>query len=168
MELDLGERERFEAWYLSRRETVVGIAFLYVGSVEEAQDLTQEVFARAWQHWDVVSGHPNPDAWSRTVLHNLVVARWRRSRLERSRFLVVSAGSEGPNADHLDLARLLTRLPPNQRRALILREVLDLSVDDTAAEMGAPAGTVRSWVHRARAALADQAPHGTPAARKED
>ena len=46
--------------------------------------------------------------------------------------------------------------PLNQRRAFVLYVVFDLSVDDIALEMKAPAGTVRSWVHRARTTLASQ------------
>jgi RNA polymerase sigma-70 factor (ECF subfamily) len=56
----------------------------------------------------------------------------------------------------LDLARLVARLPANQRRAFVLHVAFDLSVDDVAAEMKAPAGTVRSWIHRARTTLASQ------------
>jgi RNA polymerase sigma-70 factor (ECF subfamily) len=123
---------------------------------EEALDLAQETYARAWQHWDVVSTHANRDAWNRLVLHNLAVSRWRRLGLEHSRARSRTEAYEPPDADHLDLARLVARLPANQRRAFVLHVVLDLSVDDVADEMKAPAGTVRSWIHRARSALASQ------------
>ncbi|MGO9557855.1 MAG: sigma-70 family RNA polymerase sigma factor [Acidimicrobiales bacterium] len=156
MELAHTSQEQFERWYLAGRDALVGAAFLYVGKMDEALDLAQETYARAWQHWDAVSVHANPDAWNRTVLHNLVVSRWRRLGLERSRARPRHEAFEDLDAGHLDLARLVAGLPANQRRAFILHVVLDLSVDDVAEEMKAPAGTVRSWIHRARGALASQ------------
>ncbi len=150
------DQQRFEQWYLASRDALVGAAFLYVGKMDEALDLVQETYARAWQHWDVVSGHANRDAWNRLVLHNLAVSRWRRLSLEHSRARSGATEAYEPEADHVDIARLVARLPAKQRRAFVLHVVLDLSVDDVAAEMGAPAGTVRSWIHRARSALATQ------------
>ena len=146
----------FEQWYLASRHALIGAAFLYVGDMDEALDLTQETYARAWQHWEVVSRHANRDAWSRLVLHNLAVSRWRRLARERTFAASRSEAHEPPDTHDLDLARLVARLPPNQRRAFVLHVVFDLAVDDVAHEMNAPAGTVRSWIHRARTALASQ------------
>jgi RNA polymerase sigma-70 factor (ECF subfamily) len=168
LQVDDEEREDFERWYLASRSALIGVAFLYVGSIEDACDLTQETFARAWKDWDKVRRHPNRDAWSRLVLHNLVVTRWRRTKLERTRTLPIGEVGPYPSADHLDLARLVATLPAKQRRAFILHEVLDLSVDDVALEMRAPAGTVRSWLHRARKHLASQiAPETRPSTSKD-
>ena len=150
------DRQRFERWYLESRAALLAAAYFYVGNVHDAADLTQETYARAWQHWDQVSQHANREAWIRQVLHNLVVARWRRLRLERSRPAVVAFATDPPDAVHLDIARLVARLPAKQRRALILHDILDLPIDDVAAEMKAPAGTVRSWLSRGRATLLAQ------------
>ena len=68
----------------------------------------------------------------------------------------IAEAYEPVDAHDLDLARLVAGLPANQRRAFVLHVVFDLSVDDVAREMKAPAGTVRSWIHRARTALASQ------------
>jgi RNA polymerase sigma-70 factor, ECF subfamily len=150
------DQQQFERWYLASREALIGAAFLYAGNMDEALDLAQETFARAWQHWDVVSNHSNRDAWNRHVLHNLAVSRWRRLGLEQSRTPSRVEAYEAPDATNFDLARLVSRLPENQRRAFILRVVVDISIDEIAEEMNAPAGTVRSWLHRARSALASQ------------
>ncbi len=156
MPSEAASREEFERWYLASRNALTGAAFLYVGNVDEALDLAQETYARAWQHWDVVSRHANREAWNRRVLHNLAVSRWRRLALETARLLPKTEAYEPVDAHDLDLARLVSRLPANQRRAFVLHVVFDLSVDDVAREMKAPAGTVRSWIHRARTALAAQ------------
>jgi RNA polymerase sigma-70 factor (ECF subfamily) len=146
----------FEQWYLASRNALIGAAFLYVGDMDVALELTQETYARAWQHWEVVSTHPNRDAWNRLVLHNLAVSRWRRLALENAVPPPRTAAYEPLDTHDLDLARLVARLPAKQRRAFVLHVVFDLTVDDVAREMKAPAGTVRSWIHRARTALASQ------------
>ncbi len=156
MPVDGADQAEFERWYLASRKALIGAAFLYVGNPDEALELTQETYARAWQHWDVVSRHANRDAWNRRVLHNLVVSRWRRLALETARTPSRTEAYQPVDTHDLDLARLVARLPANQRRAFVLHVVFDLSVDDVAAEMKAPAGTVRSWIHRARTTLASQ------------
>ena len=102
-----------------------------------------------------MSRHANRDAWTRHVLHNLVVSRWRHLA-SRPPAPQITEAYEPVDAHDLDLARLVARLPANQRRAFVLHVVFDLSVDDVASEMKAPAGTVRSWIHRAGTALASQ------------
>ncbi|MGA3352733.1 MAG: sigma factor-like helix-turn-helix DNA-binding protein [Acidimicrobiales bacterium] len=156
MAVEGSDQWEFERWYLASRKALTGAAFLYVGNMDEALELTQETYARAWQHWDVVSRHANRDAWNRLVLHNLAVSRWRRLAREKALAPPRAEVHQGPDALDIDLARLVARLPANQRRAFVLHVVFDLSVDDVAHEMKAPAGTVRSWIHRARTALAAQ------------
>ncbi|MGD0982402.1 MAG: sigma-70 family RNA polymerase sigma factor [Acidimicrobiales bacterium] len=156
MPVEDADKAEFERWYLASRKALIGAAFLYVGNTDEALDLTQETYARAWQHWDVVSTHANRDAWNRRVLHNLAVSRWRHLALETARAPSRTEAYQPLDAHDLDLARLVAHLPANQRRAFVLHVVFDLSVDDVAREMKAPPGTVRSWIHRARTALASQ------------
>jgi RNA polymerase sigma-70 factor (ECF subfamily) len=128
-----------------------------VGNREDAADLVQDVFGRAWQHWDTVSGHPNREGWCRTVLANLVASRGRRLRLQRLHTPAIPAADDG-GSDHLDLdlSRSVSNLLANQREAFVLRVLLDLSTEAAAREMGVAPGTVRSLVHRARATLAAQ------------
>lgn len=135
--------------------SIVALAFVYTGSPEDAHDLAQETFARVWQHWDRLESHGNREAWARRVLHNLAVSRWRRLRLERLHGRPASVPTAGgPDAAHLDLVALINRLPARQRRALVLHDVVGLSVEEVAEEMLSPAGTVRSWLHRARSFVA--------------
>jgi RNA polymerase sigma factor (sigma-70 family) len=57
-------------------------------------------------------------------------------------------------ADHIDVVNALRRLPVDQQRALVLHDVVGLSVVEVAADLEAPQGTVRSWLSRGRTALA--------------
>lgn len=119
---DDSQREDFERWFEGTWDELVGAAYLSVANLDEARDLAQETFARAWQHWAKVSRHANRDAWARQVVHNLAVSRWRRLRVERTHMERPRAHFGPPDADHVDLARLVARLPQDQRRAMNLDE----------------------------------------------
>ena len=61
-----------------------------------------------------------------------------------------------PEDSEIDVARLVAKLPPNQRRALVLHDVVGISVAEIAAEMRTREGTVRSWLSRSRQTIRRQ------------
>lgn len=129
----------------------------YCGDLAMAQDLVQEAFCRAFTRWSTVSRYDDPVGWVRRVAWNLATSRWRRLRtaqswLHRQREEHVP----GPGPDRVALTAALAQLPANQRRAVVLHYLADLSVLQIAAQEGVPEGTVKSWLHRGRAALAAQ------------
>jgi RNA polymerase sigma-70 factor (ECF subfamily) len=147
----------FRQFFQENRTQLVALAYLWCGDREEAVDLAQETLTRTWEHWGSVSRHPNPEAWARRVLHNLCTSRWRRRKLERSHATTSSKSQEGvPDEMEIDVARLVARLAPKPRRALVLHDVVGLSVSEIAVEMGVSEGTVRSWLSRSRATLRSQ------------
>lgn len=103
----------------------------------------------------------SPEAWVRRVATNLAVSRWRRLRVARSA-VARSAAADltgeqltpaiGP--DTVALVAGLRALPERQRTVLVLHYLADCSVDQIAAELGCPAGSVKGWLSRGRAALA--------------
>lgn len=121
----------------------------------EAQDIVQEAFCRAWGRWDRLVEYEDPFGWVRRVAWNLAVSRWRRRRTVRD-FLLRQRPQHvaGPTADRLDLDVALSRLPVNQRRAVALYYLADLGTAEIAEDCGVSESTVRSWLHRARTALA--------------
>jgi RNA polymerase sigma-70 factor (ECF subfamily) len=126
----------------------------FVGDHAEAQDLVQEAYCRAFARWSTVSGYDDPQAWVRRVAWNLAISRWRRvKRLRAHAPDLVAADVAGPDASTVDLARALKQLPPNQRQAVVLHYLADMSVADIAAFTGAAEGSVKAWLHRGRAAL---------------
>ncbi|WP_205752149.1 RNA polymerase sigma factor [Cryptosporangium phraense] len=129
----------------------------YLGDRAEAEDITQEAFARAWRRWPRLSGYADPAAWVRTVAYRLAVSRWRRARVAFAHRRQQRAEPvPPPDPEWLDLVRALATLPPAQRRAVVLHYLGDLSVDEIAAREKVAAGTVKSWLHRARGRLATQ------------
>jgi RNA polymerase sigma-70 factor (ECF subfamily) len=150
--------EGFRRFFEANCEQLVGLAFLWCGDRQEALDLAQETLTRTWQRWSEVSTHPNPEAWARRVLHNLCASRWRRRKIERAA-LDRTPGTNArvlPEDSEIDVARLVARLARNPRRALVLHDVVGLSVEEIAVEMGAREGTVRSWLSRSRKTLRQQ------------
>ncbi|MFE0531287.1 SigE family RNA polymerase sigma factor [Micromonospora parva] len=148
---------RFDEVYRRHFQPLVVQLYAFVGDMNEAQDLVQEAFSRAWPRWDRISRYDDPVAWIRRVAWNVAVSRWRRLRTARlfslrQRVEVVS----GPGPDRVALAAALVALPANQRRAVVLHYLAELTISEIAEDCGVAAGTVKSWLHRARTTLADR------------
>jgi RNA polymerase sigma-70 factor, ECF subfamily len=139
----------------------------YLGDLAEAQDVVQEAFCRAYARWSRLSTYDDPVAWVRRVAWNLATSRFRRQRtvvdfLRRQRPERVPE----PSADRVALVRALATIAAAHRRALVLHYLAQLSVAEIAAQEGVAEGTVKSWLSRGRAALA-QLLSGTEAHRGE-
>ncbi|MEV4808728.1 SigE family RNA polymerase sigma factor [Micromonospora avicenniae] len=145
----------FTSFYEAHFHRLAVQLYAYLGDHAEAQDLTQEAFCRVLERWDRISTYDDPSAWVRRVAWNLATSRLRRVRtavrhLARQREEHVP----GPGPDRVALTAALAALPANHRRAVVLHHLAQLSVAEIADTLGAPEGTVRSWLSRGRAALA--------------
>ena len=149
------QRGSFEAFYVAHHRRLVIAVYAYVGDLAQAQDLVQEAFARALPRWDRLSTYDEPLAWVRRVAWNLATSRWRQ--LRRLDLLVARHRPEPvpePSSDRVDLNAALATLAPRLRRALVMHYLADMSVVEIAAHELVAVGTVKSWLHRGRAALA--------------
>jgi RNA polymerase sigma-70 factor (ECF subfamily) len=145
----------FDAFYAANFERLIMQLYAYTGDLAQAQDVVQEAFARALPRWEKVSRYDEPAAWVRRVAWNLATSRWRQLRTFRayaSRHRPEHV--TGPSPDRVALTAALATLPAHLRRAVVLHYVADLSVADIARQEGVADGTVKSWLHRGRAALA--------------
>jgi RNA polymerase sigma-70 factor (ECF subfamily) len=129
----------------------------YTGDLGYAQDLAQEAFCRAFARWGTVSRYDDPVGWVRRVAWNLAASRRRHLRSARL-FLLRQREQHmpGPGPDRVVLLGALSRLPENHRRVVVLHHLADMSLVDIAEQEGVPIGTVKSWLHRGREALAAQ------------
>jgi RNA polymerase sigma-70 factor (ECF subfamily) len=151
----------FDAFYASTHRRIVGQIYAMTGSLHEAEDCTQEAYARAWQQWAKLSAdYGNPEAWVRTVAARLAVSSWRKAvnRLKAHRREQPPAEVPGMNPDHIAVIAALRKISADQRRAIVLHHYAGLSIEEIAAETGAPPGTVKARLSRGRRALA---PHLT-------
>lgn len=136
--------------YAAHRDDVVRLAFLLCGDRHLAEDLAAEAFARTWRQWE--RGRVDDvGPYVRRAVVNLRNSWWRRTSLHRNRVTDRASGdrrAEQPAtdavADRDQLAQALQRLSQRQRQVLVLRYFADLSVEDTAAELGISPGTVKS------------------------
>jgi RNA polymerase sigma-70 factor (ECF subfamily) len=127
----------------------------YVNNLTEAQDLVQEAFTRAIARWDKIAKYDDPATWVRRVAWNLATSRWRRQRTATA-FLVRQRAEHtaGPSPDRVALTAALATLPPTLRKAFVLFYIAQLTVAEIASEEDVAEGTVKSWLHRARALVA--------------
>jgi RNA polymerase sigma-70 factor (ECF subfamily) len=151
------DQRDFAEFYAATFGSLTAQLHAFTADLTEAQDLVQEAFCRAYPRWSTVSKYDDPAAWLRRVAWNLAVSRWRQvKRLIHHRHDLVRPDVDGPSGLHLDLLRALQTLPHRQRQAVVLHYLGDLSIADIAETCGAAEGTVKSWLHRARATLADR------------
>ena len=126
------------------------------GRLEDAHDLMQETYARAWQHWDVVSAYEEPEAWLHTAAWRLAVNRSRKLRNGQLALcrLRPAGSSPAPNVDTVFLVSALRQLPAHQREAMVLHYLAGLPVRMIAERTGVATGTVKARLSRGRRALA--------------
>lgn len=146
----------FDEFYQGSRQRLLGYVFLLTGDLAEAQDVVQEAYMRAWQHWSTIHGYDDPEAWMRTVASRIAVSRWRRIRGRARAYLRHGAAdpAPAPSLNTVAVVEALRRLPAEQRVAIAMHYLLGMPVVDVARETGAPVGTVKARLHRGRTALA--------------
>jgi RNA polymerase sigma-70 factor (ECF subfamily) len=144
----------FDTFYRGTAPRLLRYAYGLTTDAAEAQDLVQEAYARAWQRWRRLRRYEDPEGWLRLVVTRLATDWWRRTQVRRTVRTPPPSPADPPDETVLVLVAALRTLPAAQRRALTLHYLLDRSVAQIAAETGATEGTVKSWLHRGRGALA--------------
>lgn len=150
------DREEFTSFYAASFHRLVGQLYAMTGDQCEAQDAVQEAFARAWARRGKIDRKGSPEAWVRVTAWRIAASRRRRAH-EGTRLMLMTARPEataGPDPDRVAFADALRRVPAEQRRALVLYHLCDLTVDQIAAETRVRSGTVKARLARGRAALA--------------
>lgn len=152
----LDKDEGFEEFYRTSRHRVVTVLYALGGDLGEAQDAAQEAYVRAWQHWARIGDYGDPEAWVRTVGYRLLVNRWRKVRngIVAYRRHGTEPAAKPPSENTVALVAALRRLPVEQRQAIVLHHLADLSVAEIAVQTNTPTGTVKARLARGRKVLA--------------
>ena len=149
---------------------VFNVAYRFVGTYEEAEDLTQEIFLKVFRSLGTFDRRANFQTWLISVSRNFCIDRYRSGRRDREVFArevdasTVQAEAPGMNAharvelqDRVALLReALRALSPPLRTAVLLRDIHELSYQEIAEQLGVAEGTVKSRINRGRAELARQ------------
>ncbi len=126
----------------------------------DAEDLVQDALMRAFVTLGTLFGEtPNPRAWIFRVASNLWVDRVRRSKVELAVFREAERSAE-PDAPDPRISReaagtLLVRLSPQERAAVVLKDVFDFSIDEVAEVLSTSPGAIKAALHRARGRLVE-------------
>ncbi len=171
--LEVWKRPSWEEVVTNHSAKVFRLAFRLTGNRHDAEDLTQEVFVRAFKSLDKFK--PGTlDGWLHRITTNLFLDQVRRKARIRFDGLPEDADQRIPGNETSpersfefnnlasDIQAALDKLPIEFRTAVILCDIEGFSYDEVATALGIKLGTVRSRIHRGRAllrtALADRDP----------
>jgi RNA polymerase sigma-70 factor (ECF subfamily) len=160
-----GDQSAWDTLVRTYWRKVFNVAYRFVGTYDEAEDLTQEIFLKVFRSLGTFDRRANFQTWLISVSRNLCIDRYRSGRRDREvDAATVQAESPGPSAqarietqDRVALLREALRgLSPALRTAVLLRDIHELSYQEIAARLGIAEGTVKSRINRGRAELARQ------------
>jgi RNA polymerase sigma-70 factor (ECF subfamily) len=168
---DARDRIRFEEEALALSDQVYRVARHLAGSREEAEDLVQETYTRAFRSWRSYQPGTNLRAWLLRILTNLNIDRGRRAQrtppmqgLEANDYFLYDRLSESDNSgtdeervverlSQDDIVLALAAVPHDFRDVIVLVDIGDFSYQDAAQILDIPIGTVMSRLHRGRRIL---------------
>ena len=148
---------RFLATYEPLRADLYRYSRYLTRSPWDAEDLVQDALARAFVTLAQMGNDPpNPKAWLFRVASNLWIDRVRKQReVLGDATAPDSYGSADPREPREAAGTLLVKLAPQERAAIVLKDVFDFSLDETADALGTSTGAIKAALHRARGKLTD-------------
>lgn len=162
---DARDRAAFDALVRSRIDAVYRTSLAILGDQADAADATQETFVSAWCHRDALRDPDLFDAWLGRINLNACRQQLRRRGRTGVRELRLPEPEDGREPASTDRAladrtadadafdRAFARLSADDRAVLVLHHLQERPVAQIAAAFGSPEGTIKSRLHRARAAL---------------
>lgn len=157
---------------LSYQNMVFSTAMRLLANATEAEDIAQEVFLKAYEHFDQLDGNPKAGGWLRTVARNLSLNHLSRYRSRWTFFSELLAGSDQEDEHEVEFVadssveaeldradrqalveRALQKLPPAQRVPIVLFHMEGLGYEEIAAKLRVSLGKVKTDIFRGREAL---------------
>jgi RNA polymerase sigma-70 factor (ECF subfamily) len=172
-----GDRQAFELLVERHQDAVMTAAHYLVGDAEDAQDVAQEAFLRAYRSLAGFAGQSSFRTWLLAITTNAArsLATHRRAKKRTAREVRLDAGAEGEAIDPPEpegrgcpeglamraelkeaLEAAIAGLDQESRSALVLRDLAGESYEAIASAQGLPLGTVKSRIHRARLLLRER------------
>ncbi len=143
------------------RQRVFSFAFYSLRTREDAEDITQDVFIRLWQHWRKID-HDRLGAWLMRVAHNSVVDHVRRHKNDRQRVDMPDTLEDAVTVEDSELESqefrqylevAVSSLNDPNRSILIMRDIQGLSYQEIEQTLNLSQSQVKVYLHRARRQL---------------
>ena len=149
--------EDFERFYRNHVRLVLAMAASRLAVAAVAEEVTQETFLRAWQHYAHVAALPPAaqKAWLVRTMRNLATDLWRRQMLEDNLPPVEAAPTTSPEL-RLDVAQALAELTSEERELVVMRYVEGMNSREIGEALEVPEGTVRRRLSDCRSKLAER------------
>lgn len=175
MQARRGDRKAFSRLTEPYRRELIAYCYRLTGTLTEAEDMVQEAFLRAFRALETFEGRASLRAWLYKIAHNLCLNHVQRrppgwESLDEVgeinlRGLTSDADEAGQGRENVRLGfvALVQSLPPRQRAALVLRDVLGWSAEETARILETTVPAVKNALGRARQTLARHPSGGDPA-----
>lgn len=153
-----GDREALERFVAATQHDVMALC-RYLGDADNADDLAQEAYQRAFASLHRFRATGPAKHWLLTITRRTCAdatrRRTRRRRVERRVAGLALDDAGVPVSDRTEVEELLHELDDDRRAAFVLTQLNGLRYEDAAELLGVPVGTIRSRVSRAREQLLD-------------
>ncbi|MFN3653356.1 MAG: sigma-70 family RNA polymerase sigma factor [Armatimonadota bacterium] len=175
--VSVGVQRSFDGLVQEHKNRIYSYICRLTNDSPDAEDLTQEVFIRAYQSMRAFRHDAAVDTWLYRIATNLVIDRFRRERRapqwvpvegeteEKVRELPATSREGDPQARtqlgelQSQVQRSIHSLPPKLRAVVVLHDMEGLSYEEVAETLGCPVGTVKSRLFNARALLRRKLQH---------
>lgn len=159
-----GDRQAMARLYREHAPHVYAIVRRLAGEDHLAQDLSQEVWIRAFDRLDQFRGDAGFGTWVHRIARNMAISHLRRSKRRAEVEAEAAPGETAAPGGDLALERraleeALERLPPGYRTVLVLHDVEGLTHEEIAESLGVAVGTSKSQLHKARARMRELLTH---------
>lgn len=154
-----GDRRAFERIYRTHVGRVFALCVRMVGDPGAAEELTQDVFVRAWDKLALYRGDSALSTWLHRLAVNVVLNHRKSEGRRRGResddptVLEDQPGRHAPAGMRLDLEQAIAGLPPGARRIFVLHDVEGFKHEEIATLLGITSGGSKAQLHRARMLL---------------
>lgn len=153
-----GDRAAFDILAVSVIDRLYAIARLVLRDTDRAEDAVQETLVRCWRDLPALREPARFDAWLRRLLMRAITDEFRSDKRQRAALSILrlepaASDSSSDLVLREQLDRGFGRLSVEHRAVIVLRLYLGLSLDETAATIGIPAGTAKSRLHYAVQAM---------------